>query len=200
MRLAAQHIRGLISCGIITRPLGSIDPAAVQACSLDVHMSHEPPIFHAGEAEHWETFGITRHMPPIDPNARGGEILTMHTLPSGARGWELPPLTMCLVSTREVVRLPDDLMATVTGCSTLGRNGLGVHITAGHLDPGFRGTVTLELYNFRRCSILLIPGARIGQLLFERLSEPTDTPYRGRYQDQDGPTAPQTRRAEDEHL
>lgn len=195
MRLAAQHIRDLITQRVITRPLGEIDPAAVQACSLDVHMSHEPPIFHAGETDHWEAWGISRHMPPIDPNARTMQIVV---LPDGSRSWVLPPLTMCLVSTREMVALPDDLMATVTGCSTLGRNGLGVHITAGHLDPGFRGSVTLELYNFRRCGILLTPGMRIGQLLFERLSEPTDTPYRGRYQDQQGPTAPQDRRSGDE--
>lgn len=191
MRYAAQHIREAIAAGIITRPLGEIDPAAVQACSLDVHMSNEAPIFHTGEAAAWDAWSITAHMPPIDPNAASTRVVS---LPDGDRAWVLPPLTMCLVSTRELVHLPHDLMATVTGCSTLGRNGLGVHITAGHLDPGFSGSITLELFNFRRCGILLTPGMRIGQLLFEELSEQTDTPYRGRYQGQQGPTAPQTKR------
>ncbi len=82
-----------------------------------------------------------------------------------------------LGSTLETVTLPDDLAARVEGKSSLGRLGLLTHATAGFVDPGFSGHVTLELSNVATLPIMLYPGMKIGQLCFFRLSSPAENPY-----------------------
>jgi len=106
----------------------------------------------------------------------------------------LHPGEFVLGSSFEVVTLPDDLAARLEGKSSLGRLGLLTHSTAGFVDPGFSGHVTLELSNVATLPIKLWPGMKIGQLCFIRLSSPTENPYGSakygsRYQDQRGPTA-----------
>jgi dCTP deaminase len=106
----------------------------------------------------------------------------------------LHPGEFVLGSTFEVVTLPDDLAARLEGKSSLGRLGLLTHSTAGFVDPGFSGHVTLELSNAATLPIKLWPGMKVGQLCFIRLSSPTDNPYGSakygsRYQNQRGPTA-----------
>ena len=98
-----------------------------------------------------------------------------------------------LGSTYEVVTLPDDIAARVEGKSSLGRLGLLTHATAGFVDPGFSGHVTLELANVATLPIKLYPGMKIGQFCFFRLSSPSEHPYGSekygsRYQGQRGPT------------
>ena len=98
-----------------------------------------------------------------------------------------------LGSTYEIVTLPDDIAARLEGKSSLGRLGLLTHSTAGFIDPGFSGHVTLELANVATLPIKLYPGMKIGQLCFFRLSSPADNPYGSakygsRYQGQRGPT------------
>ena len=93
-----------------------------------------------------------------------------------------------------LVTLPDDIAARLEGKSSLGRLGLLTHSTAGFIDPGFSGHVTLELSNVATLPIKLWPGMKIGQLCFFRLSSPTENPYGSgpygnRYQGQRGPTA-----------
>jgi len=106
----------------------------------------------------------------------------------------LHPGEFVLGSSFEVVTLPDDLAARLEGKSSLGRLGLLTHSTAGFVDPGFSGHVTLELSNVATLPIKLWPGMKIGQLCFIRLSSPTENPYGSakyglRYQGQRGPTA-----------
>jgi dCTP deaminase len=106
----------------------------------------------------------------------------------------LHPGEFVLASTYESVSLPADVAARLEGKSSLGRLGLLTHSTAGFIDPGFRGHVTLELSNVATMPIKLWPGMRIGQLCFFRLSSPAEHPYGSdrhgsRYQGQRGPTA-----------
>ena len=98
-----------------------------------------------------------------------------------------------LGSTLERIRLPDDLVARLEGKSSLGRLGLLIHSTAGFIDPGFDGHVTLELSNVANLPITIYYGMRIGQLSFVQLSEPAEFPYGAdglgsKYQGQAGPT------------
>ena len=106
----------------------------------------------------------------------------------------LHPGEFVLGATYEVVTLPDDIAARLEGKSSLGRLGLLTHSTAGFIDPGFSGHVTLELSNVATLPITLWPGMKIGQLCFFRLSSPAEHPYGSerygsRYQGQRGPTA-----------
>jgi dCTP deaminase len=79
--------------------------------------------------------------------------------------------------TQEILTVPDDLVARVEGRSSLGRLGIIVHSTAGFVDPGFSGTITLEISNLNRMPIALYPGMRICQIAFEQMSSAADTPY-----------------------
>ena len=111
-----------------------------------------------------------------------------------AEGFVLHPGEFVLGTTLETVSLPDDLAARVEGKSSLGRLGLLTHATAGFVDPGFTGHVTLELSNVATLPIMLWPGMKIGQLAFFRLSSPAEYPYGSEkygshYQGQRGPTA-----------
>lgn len=99
----------------------------------------------------------------------------------------LPPHSFLLATTRERVHLPDDLTAFVEGRSSVGRIGLFIQ-NAGWVDPGFEGTITLELFNANRLPIRLQAGRRICQLVFARLDRPASHPYHGKYQGQAGAT------------
>jgi dCTP deaminase len=105
----------------------------------------------------------------------------------------LHPGEFVLGSTLERVRLPDDLVARLEGKSSLGRLGLLIHSTAGFIDPGWDGHVTLELSNVANLPITIYHGMKIGQVSFMQLTEPTSTPYGAsslgsKYQGQRGPT------------
>ncbi len=131
--------------------------------------------------------------PAIDP-AADQEDLTRMVEVEGDEPFILHPGEFVLGSTYEVVTLPDDLAARVEGKSSLGRLGLLTHATAGFVDPGFSGHVTLELANVATLPIKLYPGMKIGQLCFFRLTSPAEHPYGSakygsRYQGQRGPTA-----------
>ena len=99
----------------------------------------------------------------------------------------LLPGQFVLATTMEYIALPEDLTAFVEGRSSLGRMGLFIQ-NAGWVDPGFRGEITLELYNANRCAIELTAGRRVGQLVFARMDAPALNPYRGKYQGQRGAT------------
>src|SRR5205085_9425192 len=105
----------------------------------------------------------------------------------------LHPGEFVLGSTLERIRLPDDLVARLEGKSSLGRLGLLIHSTAGFIDPGWDGHVTLELSNVANLPITIYYGMKIGQLSFMDLSEPAAVPYGSgklgsKYQGQKGPT------------
>ena len=99
----------------------------------------------------------------------------------------LLPNQFVLATTMEYFELPDDLTAFVEGRSSLGRMGLFIQ-NAGWVDPGFKGEITLELYNANRCAIELKAGRRVGQLVFAKLDDTALNPYRGKYQGQRGAT------------
>ena len=99
----------------------------------------------------------------------------------------LLPGQFVLATTMEYIALPEDLTAFVEGRSSLGRMGLFIQ-NAGWVDPGFRGEITLELYNANRCAIELTAGRRVGQLVFARMDAPAQKPYDGKYQGQRGAT------------
>ena len=128
----------------------------------------------------------------IDPSENQPE-LTREVTTVGAEPFILHPGEFVLGSTYEVITLPDDIAGRLEGKSSLGRLGLLTHSTAGFIDPGFSGHVTLELSNVATLPIKLWPGMKIGQLCLFRLSSPAEHPYGSaiygsRYQGQRGPT------------
>lgn len=115
------------------------------------------------------------YLDPLDPE-------TMHNMTeevkiSKQEPYVIQPGEFCLASILEWVELPDDIAARIDGRSSLGRLGLVIHSTAGHIDPGFKGAITMELSNIGMMPILLYPKMRICQLVFEPLSSPADMPY-----------------------
>src|SRR6187431_330696 len=131
--------------------------------------------------------------PYIDVKAEQEE-LTELVVVDGAEPFILHPGEFVLGSTLERVALPDDLVARLEGKSSLGRLGLLIHSTAGYVDPGWDGYLTLELSNVANLPITIYPGMKIGQISFFRLTTAADHPYgstdRGsKYQGQRGPTA-----------
>jgi dCTP deaminase len=99
----------------------------------------------------------------------------------------IPPHSFLLAVTKEVIRLPDNITAFVEGRSSIGRIGLFIQ-NAGWVDPGFEGTITLELFNANRLPIRLQSGRRICQIVFARMDGPAGAPYAGKYQGQRDPT------------
>ncbi|MFY8026423.1 MAG: dCTP deaminase [Aquiluna sp.] len=131
--------------------------------------------------------------PYIDPREQQDE-LTRFVEVGSDEAFILHPGEFVLGSTFEYVSLPNDIAARLEGKSSLGRLGLLTHSTAGFVDPGFEGHVTLELSNVATLPIKLWPGMKIGQLCFFQLSSPSENPYGSekygsRYQGQRGPTA-----------
>ncbi len=179
MLLSDRDIRKEIESGRVG--LDPFDPAMVQPSSVDVRLDRYFRVFE------------NHKYPHIDP-AEEQPDLTRLVEPDGADPFVLHPGEFVLASTYEVVTLPDDVAMRLEGKSSLGRLGLLTHSTAGFIDPGFRGHVTLELSNVATLPIKLWPGMKIGQLCLFRLSSPAEHPYGStasgsRYQDQRGPTA-----------
>lgn len=98
------------------------------------------------------------------------------TIPDG-EPFIVQPGEFILGVTQEKITVPDDLVVRVEGRSSLGRLGIIVHSTAGFVDPGFVGTITLEISNLNRLPVALYPGMRVCQLAFEMMSSPAETPY-----------------------
>ena len=161
--------------------LDPYDPGMIQPSSIDVRLDKFFRLFD------------NHKYPVIDP-AKDQPELTRLVEVEPDDGFVLHPGEFVLGSTLETVSLPADLAARVEGKSSLGRLGLLTHATAGFVDPGFSGHVTLELSNVATLPIILWPGMKIGQLCFFRLSSPAENPYGSakygsHYQGQRGPTA-----------
>ena len=178
MLLSDRDIRAEVESGRVR--LEPYEPTMVQPSSIDVRLDRFFRVFE------------NHRYPHIDPAQEQSE-LTREVEPIGDEPFILHPGEFVLGSTYEVVSLPDDVAARLEGKSSLGRLGLLTHSTAGFIDPGFTGHVTLELSNVATLPIKLYPGMKIGQLCFFRLTSPSEHPYGSeasgsRYQDQRGPT------------
>jgi dCTP deaminase len=130
--------------------------------------------------------------PYIDPKLPQEDLTELVEVADG-KAFILHPGEFVLGSTLEVVTLPDDLVARLEGKSSLGRLGLLIHSTAGFVDAGFSGHLTLELSNVANLPIAIYPGMKIGQISFIRMTSPAERPYgsqeaRSKYQGQRGPT------------
>lgn len=179
MLLSDRDIRAEIDAGRLA--LDPYDAGMIQPSSIDVRLDKFFRVFE------------NHRYPHIDP-AIEQEELTRMVEPIGDEPFILHPGEFVLGSTLEVCTLPDDLAGRLEGKSSLGRLGLLTHSTAGFIDPGFSGHITLELSNVATLPIKLWPGMKIGQLCLFRLSSPAEHPYGSekygsRYQGQRGPTA-----------
>ena len=179
MLLSDRDIRVELASGRVV--LDPFDAELVQPSSIDVRLDRYFRLFD------------NHKYPHIDP-AEDQPQLTRLVEPDGDEPFILHPGEFVLASTYEQVTLPDDVAARLEGKSSLGRLGLLTHSTAGFIDPGFSGHVTLELSNVATLPIKLWPGMKIGQLCLFRLSSPAEHPYGSarygsRYQNQRGPTA-----------
>jgi dCTP deaminase len=178
MVLSDRVITRLIAAGRIA--IDPYDPDLMQPASLDVRVDRL-----------FRVFRNSRY-PYIDVKLEQEDMTELVEVDDG-EPFILHPGEFVLGSTYELVTLPDDVAARLEGKSSLGRLGLLTHSTAGFIDPGFSGHVTLELSNVATLPIKLWPGMKIGQLCFFRLSSPAEHPYGSakygsRYQGQRGPT------------
>jgi len=179
MVLSDRAIRRLVEAGRIG--IEPYDPTLIQPSSLDVRVDRL-----------FRVFRNSRY-PYIDVKTEQDELTELVEV-TGDGPFILHPGEFVLGSTLERVTLPDDLVARLEGKSSLGRLGLLIHSTAGFIDPGFDGHVTLELSNVANLPITIYPNMKIGQISFFRLSTPAEVPYgskgtRSKYQGQRGPTA-----------
>ena len=179
MLLSDRDILAEVDAGRVA--LDPFERGMVQPSSIDVRLDRYFRVFE------------NHKYPHIDPAADQPDLTRM-VEPEGEEPFILHPGEFVLGSTYEVVTLPDDVAARLEGKSSLGRLGLLTHSTAGFIDPGFSGHVTLELSNVATLPIKLWPGMKIGQVCYFQLSSPSETPYGqganlNRYQGQRGPTA-----------
>lgn len=179
MLLSDRDIRSQIEAGRIG--LEPLDMNLLQPSSMDVRLDRFFRLFD------------NHKYPFIDPREQQDDLTRFVEVKSD-EAFILHPGEFVLGSTYEFVKLPEDIAARLEGKSSLGRLGLLTHSTAGFVDPGFQGHVTLELSNTATLPIKLWPGMKIGQLCFFQLSSASENPYGSakygsRYQGQRGPTA-----------
>jgi dCTP deaminase len=179
MILSDRTIREEIDAGRIR--IEPFEPAAIQPSSVDLHVDSQFRVF---ANSRYPYIDVKRQMPDLTElvEVAEGEPFILH------------PGEFVLGSTQERVGLPDDMVARLEGKSSLGRLGLLIHSTAGYVDPGWDGYLTLELSNVANLPITIYPGMKIGQISFFRLTTTADRPYGSKetgskYQGQRGPTA-----------
>ncbi len=178
MLLSDRDIAAEIKSGRVK--VEPFDPKMIQPSSVDVRLDR---FFRVFENHKYEV---------IDPSVEQPD-LTREVAVAPSDHFILHPGEFVLASTYEVITLPDDIAGRLEGKSSLGRLGLLTHSTAGFIDPGFSGHITLELSNVANLPVKLYPGMKIGQLCLIKLSSSAEHPYGSalygsRYQGQRGPT------------
>jgi dCTP deaminase len=176
--LSDRSIREELAAGRIQ--IDPFDDSMVQPSSVDVRLDRYFRVF------------LNHTMPVIDVKKDLEELTRLVDI-DDERAFILHPGEFVLGSTFERVAVPDDMVARIEGKSSLGRLGLLIHSTAGFIDAGFDGHITLELSNVANLPITLYPGMKIGQISFLRMTTPADVPYgsgslKSKYQGQRGPT------------
>ena len=179
MLLSDRDIKAEIAAGRVK--VEPFDGAMIQPSSVDVRLDR---FFRVFENHKYSV---------IDPSIEQPD-LTREVAVEANEEFILHPGEFVLASTYEIIPLPDDIAGRLEGKSSLGRLGLLTHSTAGFIDPGFSGHITLELSNVANLPVKLFPGMKIGQLCLIKLSSPAENPYGSalygsRYQGQRGPTA-----------
>lgn len=186
MILSDRSIREVLADGRI-----QIDPyteGTIQPSSIDVHLGEGFMQFDVGEI-------LSRnHMGWIDPMESSGLMKDYKGDPTNPMAAPLGSGQFALGTTLECVKLADDIVARIEGKSSLGRLGLLVHATAGFVDAGWDGQLTLELFNLAPRPIVLRPGMKIAQISFMQMTTPAEYPYGSpelgsKYQGQTGTTA-----------
>jgi len=177
--LSDRDIRAALEAGTIK--IEPYDPEDLQPSSVDLHLDRSFRVFR------------NNRYPFIDVRAPQPDLTELLTIEDD-EPFILHPGEFVLGQTLEWVELPDDLVARLEGRSSLGRLGLLIHSTAGYVDPGWKGNLTLELSNVANLPIALYFGMRIGQISFFQMSSAVERPYgspglRSRYQGQKEPTA-----------
>jgi dCTP deaminase len=176
--LSDRSIKSEIAAGrILIEPF---DESLVQPSSVDVRVDRKFRVFH------------NARYPYIDVRKPMDDLTELVEI-TGEDPFVLHPGEFVLGQTLESITLPNDIVARLEGKSSLGRLGLLIHSTAGFIDPGWDGHVTLELSNVANLPITIYVGMKIGQLSFVQLSEPAERPYGtegigSKYQGQRGPT------------
>lgn len=179
MLLSDGDLRAAIAAGdLAVEPLGA---DAFQPASIDVRVSHEFRVTPAHQHAYSDPLDLAED-----------HTVLVEVVPEGLP-FILHPGQFVLGATVEFITLSPALAARLEGKSTLGRLGLMTHSTAGWIDPGFAGQVTLELSNVSTLPVKIWPGMKIGQLCVFRCSSPAERPYTGRYQGQKGPVAARMR-------
>lgn len=180
MILSDRDLEHRLDDDLVVEPL--LDPELqIQPASIDLRLGHEFVEFDRANVPYIkpETFDETNEKTTSDVFIDDGDEFILH------------PGDFVLGSTMESVEIPDDLVASIEGRSSLGRLAVVVHATAGWVDPGFCGTVTLELSNLGNTPVALSPGSRVAQLVLMNLTSEARRPYgvdRGsKYQGQQGP-------------
>ena len=185
MVLSDRCIKTALSEGrIVIRPL---DPADIQPASVDLRLDRKVLVF------------SNSRQPYIDIKQSMERLTEIVEIPDDNHPYILHPGEFVLGSTIEHIELPDDLVARLEGKSSLGRIGLVIHSTAGFVDPGWKGNLTLELSNLSRLPITLYYGMKIGQISFLSLTTPAERLYGSpdlgsKYQGQTEPTASRSHR------
>lgn len=161
--------------------ISPLDECQIQPASVDIRLGN--------------TFGIVEDLPAgiitLEDEIKYKTIETDR--------YVLLPGQFVLATTMEYICLPDNLTAFVEGRSSLGRMGLFIQ-NAGWVDPGFKGEITLELFNANRCAIELKAGRRVGQLVFAEMDEAALNPYNGKYQGQKGATGSRVFMDKEQHI
>ncbi|HEX2194765.1 MAG TPA: dCTP deaminase [Candidatus Limnocylindria bacterium] len=179
MVLSDRDIRAEVEAGRIV--IDPYLPDAVQPSSVDLHLDRRFRVFR------------NNRYPYIDVRVEQPDLTELVEV-DGDDPFILHPGEFVLGSTFERIALPNDVVARLEGRSSLGRLGLLIHSTAGYVDPGWDGNLTLELSNVANLPITLYDGMKIGQISFQRLSSPVDVAYGderigSRYRGQRDPTA-----------
>lgn len=177
--LSDRDIRAELASGRVV--IDPYDERDLQPSSVDLHLDRGFRVFR------------NNRYPYIDPRTAQPDLTELLHI-ADDEPFILHPGEFVLGQTLEWVELPDDLVSRLEGKSSLGRLGLLIHSTAGYVDPGFRGKLTLELSNVANLPIALYYGMRIGQISFFRMSSPVERPYGSpelgsKYQGQSEPTA-----------
>src|SRR5687767_13345433 len=179
MILSDRDIRGEIDAGRIV--IDPYLPEAVQPSSVDLHLGNRFRVFRNNRTA------------VIDPRADPPELTELVEI-AGDEPFILHPGEAVLAATYRPGGLPDDLVGRLEGKGSLGRLGLLILSTAGYIDPGWEGTLTLELSNVANLPVKLYDGMKIGQISFQRLSSPVEVGYGdarigSKYRGQTDPTA-----------